>query len=561
MTKFEDFPLVMFNKNKIVKKLNSFLEKFNAATNELEAYTIYKKYRNYMQKLSTDSSVIMIRFSLNTKDEEVKKANDLLTETMPFLQDCDQKFVFALLNSKYRPYIENKTGSYLFKMYENSIKTFNEKIIPNLIEEKQLTDRYDELIAGAKIAYNGGTYNIPQMAKFTQDKDREVRKNSSIALYSFLSSIENELADIYDKLVQTRTKMAHELGFKNYIELGYLKLGRLDYDADDVKKYREQIASVVTKIATRLNKERLERVQIKKPAYYDGSINFLEGNPVPNGDEKELVQKASVMYHSLAKETGEFFDFMVKNHLMDLSAREGKTSGGFMCYLPAYKCPFIFANFNHTSGDVDVLTHEFGHAFQTYMSSAIKVPEYQSPTLEACEIHSMSMEFFAYPYMKDFFDNPSHYYKSHLEGAIAFLPYGATVDEFQHYVYENPNATHQERCQKWLELEKKYTPYKINDGCDYLTKGQRWMLQSHIFQTPFYYIDYTLAQVVAFEFFIQDNKNHERAWKKYVKLCKMGGKYPFVELLNKAHLKSPFIDGTIKKIMKPLLAIDKKISK
>jgi M3 family oligoendopeptidase len=261
------------------------------------------------------------------------------------------------------------------------------------------------------------------------------------------------------------------------------------------------------------------------------------------------------MYDEMSKETSEFFKFMDEHHLLQLEAKEGKQSGGYMTYFPVYKTPIIFSNFNGTAGDVDVLTHEFGHAFQGHLAKDIKIPAYHMPTMESCECHSMSMEFFAHPYMGYFFDNPEKYKYKHLEESISFLPYGVTVDHFQEWVYENPDATPDERDAKWNELELKYTPYKVAYYGDntYLMEGHRWLLQSHIFTSPFYYIDYTLAQVIAFQFFNLDRKNHELAWKRYIALCKNGGKYPFRDLIKKAHLKDPFVDGTIKSTITPLI--------
>jgi M3 family oligoendopeptidase len=228
-----------------------------------------------------------------------------------------------------------------------------------------------------------------------------------------------------------------------------------------------------------------------------------------------------------------------------------------MTYFPKYKIPFIFSNFNGTAGDVDVLTHEFGHSFQAYMARNIKIPEYRSPTMESCEIDSMSMEFFAEPWMHLFFNDPKKYCYQHLAESISFLPYGVTVDEFQHWVYAHPEATPAERDAEWHALEVKYTPYKVDcyKGCTYMAEGHRWLTQAHIFENPFYYIDYTLAQVMAFEFFNLDRKNHAKAWKRYLKLCKMGGKYPFVTLVKKDGMKSPFDPGVVKKAIHPLIKV------
>ncbi|MGB1216794.1 MAG: M3 family metallopeptidase, partial [Saprospiraceae bacterium] len=205
---------------------------------------------------------------------------------------------------------------------------------------------------------------------------------------------------------------------------------------------------------------------------------------------------------------------------------------------------------NGTSHDIDVLTHEAGHAFQVYESRNMEVMEYHWPTYEACEIHSMSMEFFTWPWMKLFFEEDAEkYYFAHLAGSLLFLPYGVAVDEFQHVVYENPDMTIAERNQAWRDIEKKYLPHRKYVDNDFLEKGGFWQQQGHIFQTPFYYIDYTLAQVCAFQFWKRDREDHKDAWADYVKLCQVGGSQSFLDLVEYANLRSPFEDGCVKDVI------------
>ena len=185
----------------------------------------------------------------------------------------------------------------------------------------------------------------------------------------------------------------------------------MDYNAKDVKKYRAQIADCVVPVCEKLYKRQMKELGIKHPQYYDYNLQFKTGNPMPAGDAKYLVNVAHEMYSDLGPESKEFFEFMMEHHLMDLEARSGKAPGGYCTSFPLYEAPFIFSNFNGTSGDVNVLCHEGGHALQAYLSFPIKIPEYQSPTLEACEIHSMSMEFFAWPYMDKFFGKDAAKYK------------------------------------------------------------------------------------------------------------------------------------------------------
>lgn len=555
---FEEYSLHIPSLKKVEKKVNDLISAFKDAKSSDEALKIIKKFNKFSDDLQTDFVIISIRYSLNTNDPVYQKAQKKVDEISPLISNVVNEWNKLLSTCKYRSDLEEKLGKYYFQMIDNALKAFDEKIIPEMIEENKLSSEYDRILGSAQINFNGEVLNLSQMGKYTTSSDRKIRHDANVAIDAWMGEHEQAIGDIYDKLVKLRHQMAIKLGYKNYIELGYLKLGRCDYDAEMVKNYRHQIAECVVPICQKLYKKQAQRLNIKfnDMAAYDYNCSFLDGNPKPAGDADYLVATATNMYDDMSSESSQFFHFMLKNHLMDLLAKPGKYPGGYMTYMPRYKAPFIFANFNGTEGDVNVLTHEVGHAFQGYLAKDIKIPEFRSPTLEACEIHSMSMEFFAWPYMKDFFkDDEKKYLYSHLESAIEFLPYGITIDEFQHWVYENPNATHNERCAKFHEIESKYTPHKIWKDTPTFAHGGYWLRQSHIFGTPFYYIDYTLAQVCALQFLVEMQKNKEKAWKKYIKLCKCGGKYPFVALLEKNHIRNPFIDGNVAKTIKPVVKI------
>ena len=553
MKKLSEMKFIKPNLKKVEAKMNEIIHDFENAKSFNEQDAILKKFNKYSDHLSTNITIASIRYSCDTENEENVKNQEYLDEILPHISNYMNKFNKVLVNAKFRKELEEKWGSYLFKKTEISLETFDESIIPELQEENKLTSEYTKIIASAQIEFRGNVYNLSQLGRFAQDADRNTRKEAAILSAKWIEEHDPAIGEIYDRLVKLRHSMAQKLGYKNYIELGYKNLGRTDYNSEMVANYRKQIYEDLVPLTNKLFKEQAKRLGIKNPQYFDYNLMFLSGNAMPKGNKDYLVAQATKMYSELSKETDVFFKFMQEYELLDLEARKGKSGGGYMTYLPDYKAPFIFSNFNGTSGDVDVLTHEFGHAFQGYMSRNISCPDYRSPTLEACEIHSMSMEFITYPWMELFFNEEADKYRySHAVDAITFIPYGVTVDEFQHWVYENPNVTHAERCAKWREIEKKYLPHiKYKDSPVY-DKGGWWIKQSHIFNSPFYYIDYTLAQVVAFEFFNEDRKNHNKTWKKYVKLCKLGGQYPFTQLLEKTHLYNPFKDGTVKKIIKPL---------
>ena len=556
LLKFEEFPINVPNEKKIAKKLMSLTEELKAANSLNKTVAVINKFRKYTGDLGTDLGVIGIRYSLETDNEEIKKIQDHCDEISPIISNYSVAFEKLVLASPFRTDLEKKYGAYLFKMIEASLKSFDEKIIPELIQENKLSSEYDSILGGAQIEFRGETLNLSQLGKYIQDKDRDTRKAAAKAMDKWMGEHEERIGQIYSELVLLRDQMAKKLGFENFVELGYLRLGRTDYNAKMVTNYRKQIAETVVPVTQKLYKQQAKMLGIRKPQYYDYSVVFASGNPLPAGDQQYLVNAAHEMYSDMSPETKEFFEMMQSRHLLDLDARKGKAPGGYMSYLSAYKAPFIFSNFNGTDGDVNVLTHEAGHALQAYLSRNIKIPEYQSPTLEACEIHSMSMEFFAWKYMDKFFGENAEKYKFlHLSDAIKFLPYGISIDEFQHWVYENPNVTHQERCAKWREIESRYTPHKKYDDTPTYGHGAYWMRQAHVFGSPFYYIDYTLAQVVAFQFLVEMNKNREKAFKKYIKLCKFGGQAPFVTLLEKNHLRNPFEDGNVAKVVKPLVKL------
>lgn len=550
---FEQFPLKKPNIRTIEKKFNTLKENLEHASTKEEAIKVVKAYFRYVDRLMTDFTTINVNFTLKTDDPTLVKLMDILNKVSPMVTNYQNSFEKALLNSKFLPELKDKFGEYYFEMVEVGLKTFDPSIIEELVEENDLVMKRSQIIAGAKINFRGEVLNLAGIAKHMEDLDRETRKEAASAYYGFYKENEVALADIYDRLVKVRDKMAKKLGFKDYTELGYLRLGRLDYDAKDVKEYRDQIVHDVVPYAEKLFKRQLRRVGVKNPKFYDYSLTFKDGNATPIGNKDELVLKAKKMYEEMSPLTGEFFNFMLEHHLMDLEARPGKDMGGYMTYFPLYKSPFVFANFNGTKEDVATLTHEMGHAFQGYESASINVPAYRSPTLEACEIHSMSMEFISWPWMDDFFGEQVDKYRfSHLADAVLFLPYGASVDEFQHEVYAHPEMNHEERCALWHKIEQKYLYYKDYSDEPFLAKGGYWMRQGHIYSSPFYYIDYTLAQVVAFEFFHRFALNRDRAFKKYVKLCRMGGKYPFKSLLKHAGLRIPFEEGNIKKALGPI---------
>ncbi|GGH85048.1 M3 family oligoendopeptidase [Pullulanibacillus pueri] len=534
----------------IDKQIHDLLEQFNAADSAEAQSHLIDEMNKVRGEFESMAEVAAIRHTIDTTDPYYEQEQDYFDETQPLYQGLVTDIYQALIHSKFRNELEAKKGKQLFKMAELTLKTFSPEVIEELQQENRLATEYDKLIASAKVVFEGEEYNLNQLTPFRVSIDRSVRKAATEAFYQFMSDNEAQFDGIYDKLVKVRSKIAQKLGFESFVELGYARMLRTDYSADHVAKFRKQVEDFLVPLTTKLLQRQQERLGLDVFTYYDEAVQYKTGNATPKGDADWIVKQAKQMYAEMSPETDEFFSFMTDHGLMDLLAKKGKASGGYCTYISKWQSPFIFANFNGTSGDIDVLTHEGGHAFQAYSSRDFATPEYQFPTYEAAEIHSMSMEFFAWPWMERFFGEDVDKYKfTHLGGALLFIPYGVAVDEFQHFVYAHPEATPTERKAAWRSLEKRYLPHLNYEGNNYLENGGFWHKQGHIFSSPFYYIDYTLAQICALQFWKKMNENHEAAWADYVHLCQQGGSRSFIELVKLAGLMSPFEEGCVEAVV------------
>lgn len=559
--KFKEYKYVRPDFEGVSSEIDNLANALDASSNIDEIKQIIKEINKIRSNYDTMQTIAFIRNTINTADKYYEDEVDVINTKSPIVASSLNKLTKVLVNHKFRSQLEKEYGSYWFKKMELSLKTFDDSIMDLMVEENKLSVEYDKVMASAQIEFDGKINNLSQIRKYLSNVDRDTRKNAMLKINEFLAENEDKIDSIYDKLVKVRTQMAKKLGYENFVELGYARMGRTDYNKDMVENYRKQVVESIVPIAADIFKQNLKRINVTDGKVYDLALEFLDGNPTPKGNKDELVAKAMTMYTEMSKETHEFFKYMCDNELLDLETKPGKANGGYCTFIFDFKSPFIFSNFNGTQGDVDVLTHEAGHAFMAYSCrDTIDNPDLCWPTSDACEIHSMSMEFFAYPWMNLFFGEDEMKYKlSHMNGALTFIPYGVCVDHFQHLVYENPDATIEERKQMWKEVEKLYTPWRNMEGMPMYEKGAYWFNQSHIFSSPFYYIDYTLAQVCALEFYLDSLDNKKDAWERYVKLCNLGGSMSFLGLINEVGIHNPFIDGSLKNISDRLLPVIKNI--
>lgn len=538
-------------------EVKAFFEKLiadskNAKSGE-EQFELHKKYYEFMKDIHTNRILGTFRHDCDTSDEFYTKENDYLDEIMPLIYNMENDYKKVLFESPYKDYLEEKISKVAFKNMELANKSISEKILPLMQEENALVSRYDKIIASAKIPFDGEEYNLSLLRKFLTSKDRDTRKRAWKAYSDYFTSVTDEIDEIFDKLVKNRTKQAKELGYDNFVELGYNRMNRNAYRRAEVENFRKQVKESFVPFVCEIQEIRRKQIGVDALKYYDNEVYYPNGNPAPTGTPEEILKSGQEMYRQLSPETAEFFDFMTENELFDVLGRKTKKQGGYMDFLPKYKAPIVFANFNGTSGDVDVITHECGHAFQGYVTRDDEIKEHNDLTMETAEIHSMSMEYFTYQWMDMFFgDRADEYRKMHFMDSITFIPYGCMVDEFQHIIYDKPELTPAERKAVWADLEKQYRPWLDYEDNEFFVTGGWWQKQGHIFWDPFYYIDYVLASVVAMEFKVWMDKDFKDAWNHYLQLCKLSVKDFYENELKEVGLDSPFADGTVKGLVDEL---------
>ncbi|MBV8668219.1 MAG: M3 family oligoendopeptidase [Candidatus Eremiobacteraeota bacterium] len=514
------------------------------ASDAAERVAVFRDWDALRRRVSSWSAYTRLRFDQDTSDADRKAEIDYLDDIAPKLARLETDFQRTLLASAHRSDLERALGAHVLKLWEADVATFAQEIESDLTRESNLETTYTELIAGANLAIDGEHVNLAGLEPYLQKPDREARHQAQLVRDAFFTANGAELDRIYDELVRLRHTMARALGFDDFIGLGYKRMHRIDYDRADVERYRDQVARDIVPIAAQIIERRRAALGIDQAMFWDEPMADAGANPAPQGDAEWIVAQGAAALSKVHPEIGGLFRMMVDRGLVDLRNREHKAGGGYCTSFPDYGVPYVFANFNGTHGDVHVLVHEMGHAFQDWQSRYLPALDYLTPTMETAEIHSMSMEYLAAPHMEAFFGSDAERYRhQHLEDALLFLPYGVAVDHFQHLVYAAPESGPAERHAMWQRMEARYLPWRRYGDLAYFARGGLWQAKPHIYQAPFYYIDYTLALCCALQFWARSRREYQRAVDDYIALCRRGGQAAFLDLVRSANLASPF-DGT-----------------
>ena len=515
--------------------------------------SLVRQWDQLRRKITTWQAMTELKFNQDTTNQSYKAAQDYADEISPKVKEQTVRFQKLLIGEPFRSEVVEFFGEHVIKLWEVNVLTFAPEIASELVDEAKLCSQYNELLSSARIDFQGEQLNLAGITPFVESLDRQTRESADRARWQWFADNRQDLDEIFDRQVKLRNSMAKKLGFKNYVELGYTLMCRIDYDRKDVERFRNEVVEKVVPICSeiRARQETSFGLDAGELRHWDESIFDVKGNPSPQSDYAEIVAAAQAMFDDLGYGLDDFFKMMQASDLMDLQNRKTKAGGGFCTSFDKYGIPYIYANFNGTKGDVEVFTHEMGHAFQCYSSRHQPLQDLIWPTYESCEIHSMGLEFLTYPQMDQFFgDDAERFRQIHLTQSLLFLPYGVAVDHFQHLIYDQPNASTEERHQMWQEMERLYLPWRNYGGTPHVSNGGRWQLQRHIYLSPFYYIDYTLALVCAMQFWTRASKNRTEAMQAYVDLCKRGGEAPFQSLAKSAGLRSPFDSGCLDDVLK-----------
>ena len=512
---------------------------------------LYYEQSEAFAEYNTAANLANIHYTCDTRDAYWKAEQDFFDANGPAVTNASVEISRAFLANPHVDALTAKFGTTCVAGMKNAVLGMDDRTVELQQQFNALVSRYQQIYGGALVELDGKQLTIPQLGPYKEDLDPAVRRAAYEAEAGYFDAHRAELDELYGEIVKNLNAQARVMGYHDYSELSYVRMNRIGYGPEEIRKFRDQVANDVVPQLQKVMAMRAKRTGIARPTFTDLPIMFKDGNPKPIPGYKARMDAARTMYHELSPETAEFIDFMQDNELFDVESRPGKMSGGYMTSLPSYKAPFIFANWNNTSGDVDVLTHECGHAFEGFVAErdpAIPA-DLECPGMESAEIHSMAMEFLTAPWHHLLFGRDTDKYALlHAEDSFVFLAYGCEVDEFQHIMYQNPDLTPDERNAEWLKLEKKYRPWIDFDNLPFYGRGAGWQRQLHIYECPFYYIDYCLSTMAALQFFLLSLTDHKDAWARYLRLVRRAGTASYTELLETAGLKVPFEEGSIKGI-------------
>tara|TARA_Y100001970_G_scaffold46609_1_gene58814 strand:- start:1283 stop:2965 length:1683 start_codon:yes stop_codon:yes gene_type:complete len=497
--------------------------------------------------ISEARAKLYINMTCHTDDEKIQKSwMDFVENVSPKLSEYSD-----ILN---RRIIEHESVSKLPKQYEilvkglkTNIEIFREENIPLQTKATKLVTEYNEICGAQMVEYEGEQKTFAQMAIYLENTDREIREKAWKTVAERRFQDNERISEIYDELIKIRHKIAKNAGFEGYQQYMFAAMHRFDYTIDDCLEFHDSIEAVCQPLRLKNDEERREKLGLDKLRPWDMSVDVMGRPPLqPFKDVQEMVDGCSRIFHSMSEELGKYFDQLDANDCLDLDSRKGKAPGGYQYYLQKSRMPFIFMNAAGTQRNVETMIHEAGHAFHSFYSGHLELIHERDSPIEFAEVASMSMELLTHPHWEEFYEekDADRARRNHLEDIIAFMPWMATIDAFQHWIYANPEHTREERAAKWLELGDRFGPEVDMNGFDEIHKVS-WQRQGHLFGVPFYYVEYGIAQLGALQMWQYHRQNTEDALSRYKAGLSLGYTRGLTELFEASGLSLSFSESHV----------------
>ncbi|EEL45476.1 Oligoendopeptidase F [Bacillus cereus Rock3-42] len=532
--------------------LSTLLNEIISSKLELENWL--KKQSTFIWEIEEQLRSHYIAFQCNTDNKEIKDTFEYDQKYVrPLLKRYQNSFDTKYLESPFRMELDPKTYSLLDKKIKNAQTLFCEKNIDLEVNEDKLVTEYFEITGGLTALWNGEEKTITELQSYLQDSDRHIRKKAKTLISETFLSVEDKLQHILNELIVIRDQKAKNIQLHNYRDYMFKKHERFDYTPEDCYELAESIRKYVVPLIDKIYNKKKSELQVESLRPWDLKATAPNQKVLkPIEKASDLIEKSSHILHKLDHEFSALLERMHKNNCLDLESRKGKGPGGFCEYLPASQLSFIFMNLNHTHYDVTTFLHEMGHSIHNDCMKQLELQKYLEIPSESAELASMTMELFSMEYWDTFYENKEEFIKAKLDffkGIVKYLPQMLIVDQFQHWIYENPNHTTKERNEKYLELHNTYQSNIVNiEGYEnWVATG--WLPVLHIFEIPFYYIEYAIAQLGALQMYKQYKENPKQALENYKKALSLGSSKSLTEVYEAAGIRFDFSGEIIKELM------------
>ena len=525
--------------------MNDLRDRKLSCSNCLETFIADRS--SLSEVISEARARLYIDMTCHTDDEEIQKSwMQFVENVQPKLSEYSDILNRRLVEHESLDDLPERFGI-LVKGIKTDIAIFREENIPLSTRVTKLVTEYNEICGAQMVEFDGEQKTFAQMAIYFENTDRKIREDAWKAVSERRFEDNERVSEIYDELIQIRHKIATNAGFEGFQQYMFASMHRFDYSIEDCLEFHESIETVCQPLRHRTDGERMRDLGVDSLRPWDMGVDVKGRPPLqPFNDVQEMVDGCSRIFHNMSEELGNYFDQLDANDCLDLDSRKGKAPGGYQYYLQKSRLPFIFMNAAGTQRNIETMIHEAGHAFHSFYSGHLDLIHERDSPIEFAEVASMSMELLTHPHWEEFYDNKDadRARRKHLEDIISFMPWMATIDAFQHWVYANPNHSREERAEKWLELGERFGPKVDMTGFEDIHKVS-WQRQGHLFGVPFYYVEYGIAQLGALQMWKYHRRDTQDALDRYKAGLSLGYTRGLTELFQASGLELSFSESYV----------------